>query len=635
MVHIYNEGLDETFYGSKCAQKMFYFLAELKRPIRLLAHNAGYDIRFIYQHLCCFSMINRSKFLLRGNGRFYYAKKQYMYVEIQDTYAIISSPLRDFGKMFQLEVEKEVMPYQLYTATNVAKRYLPVDECLSAFKDFKSDSEEFIKNCKKWGCIIKSNNLLNGYIDIIKYSKIYCRMDCIVLCQGYNKFKSWIGLVCGLNIDLYVSSASIANDYMLKEGVYDGTYALSGIPREFIQKAMVGGRTMMAENKQNHIKNNVDDFDAVSLYPSAMERLGKIGGYLKGKPKIITNLSYDFLQKQDGYFVEIKITKVGKHYKFPLMSKVGEVRDFTNDMVNELIVVDKITLEDLIHYHQIEYEIVKGYYYNEGRNDTILKVITHLFNTRKLEKKKGNPVEQVFKLIMNSAYGKTLLKPFDTESKYIFDIDEHTSKYFKVIKEITPLFNGTYKVEHYKSICEHYNNCFIGVEVLSMSKRIMNEVMCLAEDNKLNMYYQDTDSIHIDSVSVTVLAEKFKLKYDRELIGSNMGQFHTDFTSKTLKGDLVSIESIYLGKKCYIDKLSDGTGIDYHVRMKGVPTQSIEYYAKQNEMTMFEVYEKLLKGDKIAFDLACGGEKCCFDYCDDMTIKSIYKFEREIQFKKK
>ena len=549
MVHIYNEQIDKTFLGIKCAKQMFYYLSKLNKPIRLMAHNAGYDIRFIYEYLFCFSMINRGKFILRGNGRFYFGKDQYIPIEIQDTYAIISSPLKDFGKMFKLEVKKEVMPYNLYTEKNVSRQFIPIYECKSAFKD-STEYDEFLKNCNEWKCITYQT------IDIIKYSQIYCRMDCIVLSQGYNKFKSWIMEVCGLNIDLYVSSASIANDYMLKEGVYEDTYALSGIPREFIQKAMVGGRTMMAENKQHHVKNNVDDFDAVSLYPSAMERLGKIGGYLKGKPKIITNLSYEFLQQQDGYFVEILITKVGKNYKFPLMSKVGEVRDFTNNMVNEIIVVDKITLEDLIHYHQIEYNIIKGYYYNEGRNDKILKVITHLFETRKKEKKNKNPVEQVFKLIMNSAYGKTLLKPFDTESKYIKNIDEHISKYFKIIKEVTPLFNDTYKVEHYKSICEHFNNCFVGVEVLSMSKRIMNEVMCLAEDNNLNMYYQDTDSIHIDSVSVPILAEQFKLKYGRELIGKNMGQFHTDFSSDTLNGDLFSVESIFLGKKCYIDKFN-------------------------------------------------------------------------------
>jgi len=619
MVHIYAKGvIDTTFYGVNCAKSMFYYLSKLGKNIRLLAHNAGYDTRFIYEHLYNFSMINRSKFLLRGYGSFYYGPKKYYKVEIQDTYAIISNPLRDFGTMFQLEVKKEVMPYHLYTEQNVEKRYLELSTL--------QECDEFFDNCKEWNCIVSES------VDIIKYSQIYCRMDCIVLWEGYNKFKSWIHEVCGLTIDYYISSASIAHDYMLKEGVYQDCYALAGIPREFIQKAMVGGRTMMAENKSRYIQRNVDDFDAVSLYPSAMKRLGEIGGYLKGTPKIIPELSYDFLQRQDGYFVEIVITKVGKGYKFPLMSKMDEVRDFTNDMVGETLIVDKITLEDLLHYHEIEFTIVKGYYYNQGRNNKVNDVITHLFETRKLHKKNKNPVEQIFKLIMNSAYGKTLLKPFDIESKYVKNIEQHASKYYNHIKEIIPLHNDTYKVEHYKSICEHYNNCYVGIEVLSMSKRIMNEVMCLAEDNGFNMYYQDTDSIHIDSESVQPLATAYQIKYNRELIGSNMGQFHTDFSSKTLKGDLVSRRSIYLGKKCYIDELTDGTGIDYHVRMKGVPTQSIEYYAKTNKLTLFQVYEKLYDGETITFDLACGGTKCCFDFLPDMTIQSLYKFERDIQF---
>ena len=50
-----------------------------------------------------------------------------------------------------------------------------------------------------------------------------------------------------------------------------------------------------------------------------------------------------------------------------------------------------------------------------------------------------------------------------------------------------------------------------GVEVLSMSKRIMNEVMCLAEDIGIDIYYQDTDSIHLKTQDVPSLVKKFKL----------------------------------------------------------------------------------------------------------------------------
>jgi len=49
-------------------------------------------------------------------------------------------------------------------------------------------------------------------------------------------------------------------------------------------------------------------------------------------------------------------------------------------------------------------------------------------------------------------------------------------------------------------------------------------------------------------------------------------------------------------------------------------------------MTPLDVYKKLAEGDTITFDLACGGTKCCFDFLPDMTIQSLYKFERDIQF---
>ena len=38
----------------------------------------------------------------------------------------------------------------------------------------------------------------------------------------------------------------------------------------------------------------------------------------------------------------------------------------------------------------------------------------------------------------------------------------------------------------------------------------MNEVMTLADDNKLSIWYQDTDSMHINYEEVETLAKLFK-----------------------------------------------------------------------------------------------------------------------------
>jgi hypothetical protein len=122
----------------------------------------------------------------------------------------------------------------------------------------------------------------------------------------------------------------------------------------------------------------------------------------------------------------------------------------------------------------------------------------------------------------------------------------------------------------------HFNNAQVGVEILSMSKRIMNEVMCLGEDEKCNMYYQDTDSIHIRLEDVIKLEKAYMDKYKRVLNGKDMGQFHIDFSSDKCKGELKAVESVFLGKKCYIDKIvGDDTDVfDYHIRMKGVSNKS-------------------------------------------------------------
>ena len=109
----------------------------------------------------------------------------------------------------------------------------------------------------------------------------------------------------------------------------------------------------------------------------------------------------------------------------------------------------------------------------------------------------------------------------------------------------------------------------------------MNEVMTLAEDNKMFIYYQDTDSMHIKDKDIEKLAKNFEQTYNRKSIGKATGQFHSDFSLNNCK-DVKAIKSIFLGKKCYIDEL-EGIFPDmctyvvgYYIRMKGIPTKSVE-----------------------------------------------------------
>ena len=85
-----------------------------------------------------------------------------------------------------------------------------------------------------------------------------------------------------------------------------------------------------------------------------------------------------------------KNSRVGKSRKFPLLSKRTDsgVRMLSNDMVGETVYIDKTGLEDAITCQEIEFEILDGYYFNEGHNNTIKTTIRHLYSMRSDLKKK-------------------------------------------------------------------------------------------------------------------------------------------------------------------------------------------------------------------------------------------------------
>ena len=405
---------------------------------------------------------------------------------------------------------------------------------------------------------------------------------------------------------------------------------------------------MCCENKKDIQLTDklIDDFDAVSLYPSAMTRMS---GFLKGKPRVIANedMFLDWVMKRaDGYFICVKINKINKHRKFPCVSLLEDgVRNFTNDLEGKFVYFDKLGLEDFINFQGGEFQFVNGYYYNEGHNNKINNVMEHLFNQRLKYKDmkdadgNSNPLQLVFKELMNSSYGKSYLKPIDSDACYVKDDEywEYCDRNYNYIKEATKMPNGVWKIEILKSIDDHFNNVHVGVEILSMSKRIMYEVMYLAEDLDLSMYYTDTDSIHIDADAIPILQEAYKKKYNRELIGKAMGQFHTDFDLDGCVGEIHAVESIFLGKKCYIDKLEgldkDGNVLhDYHIRMKGVPEKSIVYKAETDyDGDLISLYRDLYNGDKIQFDLLANGQ-IKFEMAGDGSVFNRKDFKRALSF---
>ena len=123
--------------------------------------------------------------------------------------------------------------------------------------------------------------------------------------------------------------------------------------------------------------------------------------------------------------------------------------------------------------------------------------------------------------------------------------------------------------------------------------------------------------------------EAFKNKYNRELIGDAMGQFHDDFDE--LKNNPRAIVHISAGKKMYYDKLINDNGeTAEHFRLKGVPQQCIiNTAAKRFNGNVQSLYEALYNGESIDFDLLDGKVCMVMDKSGHVYYKS--NFSRNVK----
>ena len=175
-------------------------------------------------------------------------------------------------------------------------------------------------------------------------------------------------------------------------------------------------------------------------------------------------------------------------------------------MGNELIFIGLITFQGA------EFEITDGYYFNEGGNNKINQVIKDLHDLRMKLNKDNNPAQIVIKLLMNSIYGKTVTKPVETytiakDNKN--DFETYISLHYNYIDSVIEV-NSKFYIPKVKSIVSHFNYVQCGVEILGMSKRLMNNVFSCAYDLNIKMYYQDTDIIHVNYGDVYKVVERYK-----------------------------------------------------------------------------------------------------------------------------
>ena len=139
------------------------------------------------------------------------------------------------------------------------------------------------------------------------------------------------------------------------------------------------------------------------------------------------------------------------------------------------------------------------------------------------------------------------------------------------------------------------------------------------------------------------MLKSFYEKYDKELIGSALGQFHSDFDSIATREQLAEAKSkgieykvwskqlIALGKKSYLDILEDNLGnTGYHARMKGIPNECLLAECSDLGISLEDMYMRMTTGEEFTFNLLKG----CAGFQMTNTFNQVTRdqFVRKLSF---
>lgn len=559
------------------------------------------------------------------------------------------------------------------------------------------------------------NCIKDGIFDVGKYAEYYCERDVDLLCLGLrcwaaigeqdatkNTFK---GLPPFKKFDVFnfLSAPAIAqtvteaevrkgapNDFQEdprsnKDAQY--TYKYKGILRKFMLHATTGGRCTLANEKrmlvnvlakdarvkeiyekvvsrgekptEEEVKDmfrlTIQDFDARSLYPTAMSR-----AFIPlGKPRVVDFRDHPITHEHiiasaidgtaptDAMYLITKI-RYGEPLAMPSNCWKQEKPEprcrWTNDVPEDVIQLRKLTdLYTMIETQKASFIILGGLEWRNGKTTEIQEFMKKTYEFRRLNHSGGfdHPIQEAAKLIMNSFYGKNVTKMREFNEiffpKVLWKHDEKTNQFYQVngadnlmnyikdhwrdIKQVISV-GGSFAVK-VKAEDESAYDVNFGCEVLAGARALICRVSAAIEKiTKQPPLYTDTDSLHVYGWQIDAIADWFEKKFKIPMIGGELGQFHPDFEPQGFKPGEKFMGSIFfcgVGKKMYIDEIVGDQGSTYfHKRAKGI---NAEWLSK-------EEYVDLFNGQTIEKDCdACGGVNIRARDGSNFTVRLIKKIK--------
>jgi hypothetical protein len=471
-------------------------------------HNfTKFDIYFLLKYLVKYVHVNP----LIHNGRFIQLSLKYgpdlqYEITFKDSFLILLASLEKLGKNFAVENQKSRFPHKFVSVNNL--NYIGNVPSIDNF--FKITEEDY-------------NNYLNSFNsnlwDLKSEAIKYCQLDCISLYQILLKFNSLIFEQFSKNIHRYPTLPSLAfaifrSSFMDEENIPK----LTGNIAKNIKQGYTGGSTDMFIP---HGKN-IYCYDVNSLYPSVM-----INQDMPiGKPEKLTGDFNKIKERLFGFFyVQVNCPVDIKH---PII----QIKHKTKNGIKTISPVGTWSMwifsEEM--YNAMDYgytfTILEGYKFD--RRVIFKKYVEFLYNLRQ-QYNKSHPLNLIAKILLNSLYGR-------------FGMNEITLKYEIILKEDFLKFENkenifdTIELEDYiligieTEVVENESNISVGIAAaITAYARI--HMTQFKNNQNINLFYTDTDSIYTDS-------ELDEFFIDQKKLGK-------------LKLEYFINEAVFLGPKSY------------------------------------------------------------------------------------
>ena len=251
------------------------------------------------------------------------------------------------------------------------------------------------------------------------------------------------------------------------------------------------------------------DFDAVSLYPSAMWDEKSIYPRIETGYVFTRDMNNELVEKfnnrtftQGSAILKIKYYNpknlIVQHIPIKEKEKKTEINRMRNGYIIDTL--SSVDIQEIVKIGGRVEEIYEGVIYRENfKVSQFRKVIDKLFALRQKNKDENNDVMQLLvKLLMNSLYGENIRK--DIEEKFACksemwmhtEYDERVKDYWKIsnINYIVKMIDDPDLEDEIKKI--NTMPLHLGAFVLSNSKRIMNNFIHAINGFYTNdVYYTD------------------------------------------------------------------------------------------------------------------------------------------------